>query len=340
MITRRSTLVTGLAAGLTLPALRARAQGRSTRFTLDWAYSGSSAFAIAAHRLGYFREEGIDVRMTRGFGSGRVPVDIAGGAYDIGFGDVSSMTRFAAENPSIGLVCVIMTFDGLPLVCVSRAGGPIREPKDLEGKRLAAPEGDAGRQIFPVFAEAAGFDAGKVNWISVSPELREPMLVRGQADAITGFVSSTVISLQGLGVTRAQQNIMRYRDYGVPLYSNGVITTRRYAEANPDIVRGVVRGISRGVQLMVRDPVAATVPVKEAEPLVDLALETERARLVVDEMIMTEHAKRNGLSAVDPARLARSIEVLEKVYRFPRRPTPAEVYTDAYLPPGADRAVA
>ncbi|MBX9596088.1 MAG: ABC transporter substrate-binding protein [Roseomonas sp.] len=79
----------------------------------------------------------------------------------------------------------------------------MREPKDLEGRRLAAPEGDAGRQIFPVFAEAAGFDASRVNWISVSPELREPMLVRGQADAITGLVSSAVISLEGLGVARS-----------------------------------------------------------------------------------------------------------------------------------------
>lgn len=50
MITRRSALVAGLGAGLSLPALQARAQMRSTRFTLDWAFSG--AFAIAAHRLG------------------------------------------------------------------------------------------------------------------------------------------------------------------------------------------------------------------------------------------------------------------------------------------------
>ncbi|WP_439549914.1 ABC transporter substrate-binding protein [Falsiroseomonas sp.] len=340
MITRRATLIAGLGAGLSLPALHARAQMRSTRFTLDWAFSGASAFAIAAHRLGYFREEGIDARVNRGFGSGRVPVDIAGGAYDIGFGDFSSMARFAAENPSIGMICVMMTFDGLPLVCVSRAGGPIREPKDLEGRRLAAPEGDAGRQIFPVFAEAAGFDASKVNWISVSPELREPMLVRGQADAITGFVSSAVISLEGLGVARAQQNIMRYRDFGVPLYSNGVITTRRYAEANPDIVRGIVRGISRGVQLMVRDPAAAATTVKEAEPLSDLALETARSRIVVDEMIMTDHVKANGLSAVVPARLEAGLGILERVYRFPRRPSAAELYTDAYLPARADRLVA
>ncbi len=340
MLTRRGTIAAGLAAASLIGARGAGAQTRSTRFCLDWAISGSNAFALAAQKNGYFREERLDVRMARGFGSGRVPVDIASGAQDIGFGDFNAMTKFAAENPSVGMICVLMVYDGLPLVCVSRSDGPIQAPKDLEGKRVAAPEGDAGRHMFPVFAEAAGFDASKVNWISVSPELREPMLVRGQADAITGFVSSTTLSLKAIGLPEERQRIMRYRDYGVPLYSNCIMTTRRYAEANPDIVRGVVRAIARGVRVMATDAAAATVAVKEAEPLADLALETERARLVAAEMIMTDHVKRNGLSAMDPARVARSIEVLDKVYRFPRALKPEDIYTDAFLPARADLTMA
>ncbi|WP_237215034.1 ABC transporter substrate-binding protein [Falsiroseomonas oryziterrae] len=338
MIPRRAALTAGLAT-LAAPATL-RAQPRSLRFTLDWTLSGSSAFALAAQRAGFFREEGIEARITRGFGSGRVPVDLGAGTAEIGFGDFSAMARFAAENPQAGMVCVLMVFDGLPLVAVSRADGPIRTPRDLEGRHLAAPEGDAGRQMFPVFADFASFNAGSVRWTNVSPELREPMLVRGQVDAITGFVSSAVLSLQALGMPRERQVVMRYRDFGVPLYSNCLMTTRRFAEANPDIVRGTVRAITRGVRLMVADPAAATMAVKEAEPLVDLAVETERARLVVAEMIMTDHVRRNGLSAVDRARMSQSLEILARVQRFPRQPTPEELYTDAFLPGAADRAMA
>lgn len=335
MFRRRTALLAAPFLGLR----HAQAQARTVRFTLDWALGGSSAFALAARQQGFFTQEGIDIRLTRGFGSGRVPVDLAAGTYDVGFGDFNSMAKFAAENPASGLVAVLMVFDGLPLVAVAKQGGGIATPKDLVGKRIAAPEGDAGRQIFPVFAEAAGFDARSVNWISVSPELREPMLVRGQADAITGFISSATISLKGLGLPLEQQVIMRYRDFGVPLYSNAVMTTRRYAEANPEVLRGVVRAIARGTRLMVANPAAATAAVKEAEPLVDLALETERAQLVVNEMIMTDHVRAHGLSAVDPARMNRSLDILERVYAFPRRPSMAEVYSDAFLPAASDRAM-
>ena len=335
MITRRSALALPL---LAAPAT-ARAQERTCRFSLDWTLSGSSAFVLAARRAGYFREEGIDARISRGFGSGRVPVDIAAGTYDMGFGDFSAMAVFSAANPDAGMVCVLMVFDGLPLVAVSRADGPIRAPRDLAGRHLAAPEGDAGRQMFPVFAEFAGFDGAGVRWTSVSPQLREPMLVRGQVDAITGFITSTSISLKGLGLPVEQQVIMRYRDAGVPLYSNCVMTTRRYAEQNPAIVRGVVRAITRGVRLMAANPREATMAVREAEPLLDLDLEAERAQITVNEMILTDHVRRHGLSAVNPERIARSVEILARVQSLPRRPSPAELYTDAFLPAAADRAV-
>lgn len=101
-----------------------------------------------------------------------------------------------------------------------------------------------------------------------------------------------------------------------------------------------MRAITRGVRLMVADPAAATQAVKEAEPPVDLVVETDRARLVVAEMIMTEHVRRHGLSAVERGRMAQSVEILARVQRFSRQPSPEELYSDAFLPSEAERAIA
>ena len=76
----------------------------------------------------------------------------------------------------------------------------IAKPKDLEGKVIAATAASAGRLMFDAFALAAGIDAKTISWQTVSGQLREPMLVRGDVAAVAGFTTSSVMSIQELGV--------------------------------------------------------------------------------------------------------------------------------------------
>ena len=106
-ISRRS-----FTAGLGLSVVGApsilHAEPRVCRFSLDWAFSASSGFVLSAVNEGFFRDENIDLRVSRGFGSGKVPIDVAAGAYDVGFGDFNSMAKFASENPSAGIICALL----------------------------------------------------------------------------------------------------------------------------------------------------------------------------------------------------------------------------------------
>jgi len=322
------------AAGLAQPA--AAADLTKLRFTMDWAWQGPQAPALLAKKLGYFEAEGIDIELNRGFGSGRVPVDLAAGTYDMGQGDMSAVIKFKAENPTSGVMTVAVLYEGSPLVAAVKADGPIKTPKDFEGKTLAAPDFDAGRQLFPVFAAATGIDMAKVSWLSVKPELREPMLAQGQADGITGFVTSTVFGLKALGLEEGKDiKLFRYADYGAKLYSTGMHTTKAFAEANPKLVTGTIRAMVKGIQATLANPDAAIVALKEQEPLTDVPLETGRLKLTMDELIATPAAKANGVSAVDNARMQSNIDDILKVYKLAPLKV-ADVYVDSYLPPKAD----
>jgi NitT/TauT family transport system substrate-binding protein len=59
--------------------------------------------------------------MDRGFGSGRVPVELAGGNYDMGLADINPTIKFRAENPDSDLIAVAVMFSGSPLVAVVNA---------------------------------------------------------------------------------------------------------------------------------------------------------------------------------------------------------------------------
>ncbi len=335
ILTRRAALGTG-AAILAAPALRAQSLPR-VRFTLDWIFHGSYAFAAAGERNGIFRDAGVEIVTSRGFGSGRVPVDIAAGTYDLGIGDMTPAIRFMAENPDRGLVCVAMIYDQSPACCTVRADGPITDPKMLEGKTLAAPEFDGGRQIFPVFARYAGFDGSKVSWNSVSPELREPMLVQRRADGITGFITSTGLSLKGLGMDWPQQRIFRYKNFGMDFYGSGLLTTRQVLREKPEVIRAAVNAIIKASVWTYKNPAQAIQFLAQRETLTNVPLETERQQVTFDEMMVNDTVRANGLSYVEAPRMQRQIEGIVQTFNLPRTPSVADVYTDAFLPPVADR---
>ena len=251
MPNRRTLLLAAAAAPLIgLPRLAAAQAPTKLRFTLDWARQGPNAYVDMGRDKGFFRDAGLDVTVDRGFGSGRVPTDIAAGAYDMGQADIAPVIKFMAENPSADLVIVGIWGDRSLLSVTVRADGAIRTPKDLEGKTLAAPESDAGRQLFPAFAKAAGIEAGKVNWMTVTSDLREVMLVQKRAEGITGAVTSTSMSLKSLGLDVPQQRVMFYRNSGVQLLGYCYLTTRRYLAANLEAVRGALKALYRSQRMM------------------------------------------------------------------------------------------
>ncbi len=334
---RRAAIGAGVAA-LSAPRIAAAQAPHRVRLTMDWALHGSYAFAVAGERTGIFRKHNVEMAVNRGFGSGRVPVDVAANTYDLAFGDLTPIFRFMAENPQRELLIVSVLFDRSPLCVTVRADGPIREPKQLEGKTLAAPEFDGGRQIFPVFAHATGINQSTINWMNVSPELREPMLVQRRADGITGFITSTGLSLKAIGMDWPQQRVMFYRDYGLDFYGSGLVTTRAFARDRPDALRAAVAALTESMVFAYRNPADAITALKARESLTDVAIETERQQVTFRELVESDKVRRNGLSFTEPARMQAQIDAMATAFNLTAtKPTLAQAYTEEFLPPVAAR---
>ena len=333
----RTAIAAGL--GLAIAATSGTASAQSNvKLVLDWAIQGNHAVFSVPIEKGYFTKEGLAIQMDRGFGSGDAAAKVASGAYDVGFADINTLVPFNAQNPDKKMLAFFMIFDeSLAAVMVGK-DAKVEKPKDLEGKTLAAPEADAGRMLFPAFARATGVDLGKINWKTVTPQLRETMLIQKQADGITGFVSTSVLNLKANGFGPEKLTVWRYNDFGVPLYGSALITTWAYAEKYPNTIKAIARATLKGMKDTFADPKGSVATLKKFDNLMKEDLELDRLALVRDAVMLTKNVKEKGISEVDTARLDKSLEIVSEAYKVEKgKVTAKDLWSPAYLPPLAER---
>ena len=309
----------------------ASAQTPTVRLVLDFAIQGQQSPFVLAADGGYFARAGVNVRIDRGYGSADAVAKVVSGAYDMAFADIGALIQVNAKQVGPHVVNVFQVYDVAPMLVLSLKKSNIKTPADLAGKRLASPPGASSRVMFPLFAAANGLDPSSVSWLDVTPQLREMLLVRGQTDATTALVTD-LAGLEHLGIAEDDLNMMRYRDFGVALYGHCILTTSEFAAKNPDAVKRVVKGFADALKAAIADPTVAIAAIKKREALIDEKVERGRLDLVIDNAIVTDRVRREGLSAVDPERMRRTIEMVAKSFNLPA-PEMSSVYTPDYLPP-------
>jgi NitT/TauT family transport system substrate-binding protein len=329
-----------LALGLVLSAgITAAAQAQTKiRMVLNWKYEGPQGMFFLADDRGYFKQEGLDVTFDQGNGSGAAVPQVANGAYDMGFGDINALVELAAKKPDDAPVGVFMLYNRPPFTVAVKADSPIKTPADFVGRKLGGAANDGALKLFPALCSAAKIDCTKVEIVNMQPNLREQMLMQGQVDGVFGYVTTIRFSARLSGIDPDKQiRFIKFEDYGMDLYSNGIIVSRKFVKEHSEAVKGFLRALNHGIKDAIADPQAAVDAVTKREPLIKPAI--ERARLdatLADEMSHPEIA-RIGIGDISDERMAKAIDILVKAKELPRVPTVTEIFDRGFLPPASER---
>lgn len=320
----------------TVPAL---ADMTDIRFTLGWKTQGSDAPFLLALNNGYFEDEGLNVTIDQGEGSAATVTRIMGGAYDAGFGDINAIIQNAAARPGEAPVMVYQLWNRPPFAIVTPKTAGIETPADFEGKTLGGAQGTPTTRLFPVFAELNGIDLELVSQESMAPNLQEPMMIRGDIDGAFVFTSTSWFNLIANRQDPANDyNWFNFEDYGMDLYSNGMMVSRKLMAENPEAVAGLVRAVNKATMEVAANQDSSVEAIMAFDNLINPELELARLEFALTNLMNAPEVTEIGMGDLVDERLTRSIEIVAKGYDLDRLPEASEIFDRSFLPPVDARA--
>jgi len=319
-----------------LPATSARAD-IPVKFALNRGpYDASNAPFLLARERGWFAAEGLAVDLSLSKNVVDAIRRVASNECDFGYADFSVVTRFAAEHPESAPHLLYSIFDRSPAAIVTWKSSGVRAVADLRGKTLAATVGDGAYQLFPAFCRANQLDPKSVKVLEVGLEEREEVMHERKVDGAIGFDSTILYKLVHMGARRDAVGFLHYADAGLPLYSNGIIVSRKALGEHPTLIAGMLRACARAWQAALHRPAAMLAVLAAANPKADMALESERFEWIREQQIATANVRKNGMGTIERTRFERTAAFL--LPGTPVGPLSALIES-TYLPAAALRAL-
>lgn len=224
---------------LSLGSCRERNQERYTITLAESSFSMPVALSFIARERGFWREEGLDVRLGS-FAAGRLALDaLLGGSAQFATVGQTPLATAAFRNRDFVIVSEIAN-STKELGIIARRSAGIRTPRDLVGKRVAFFSGTQSDFYLTLFLSRFGIARDQVTAVSLTPPDSVIAIRNGDVDAIAAWpphLFNAEIALGDDAVLFSPDNL-----YNAVM---SVVSTRAYAAENPEVVERVLNGLRR-----------------------------------------------------------------------------------------------
>ena len=303
---RRRTALVALA--LTFLGGASAAAQDKVRFQTDWIPSGEHAMYYGAWSKGIYAKHGIDITITRGYGSGDTVTKVASGAADFGVADIAAvMTARARTNVPVKTIAVLYNESPHSLFVLKSSG--ITNFKGLEGKKIGITPGNSHRFYFPAVAKKAGPDPNKLIWTNMDGAAMAAQLIAKNIDAAP-FYSIHYYYINKAAVKAGQEILpLPFVEVGFKIYAASLITTDKMIQDKPDLVTRFLAATKEAFEWAAANPEEACKLHVARFPEVELDDCMGSVKAVM-KFVFNDHSKEFGWGKESPERLKFSWETI------------------------------
>ncbi|MDP6087427.1 MAG: ABC transporter substrate-binding protein [Nitrospinota bacterium] len=316
-----------------IPSVSAAGEGAAEKikFNMSSRAHGSIAGFVVALARGFYKKEGLDVDLKRGYGALRTVDDVADGLFQFGWGAPEGIVLNRTKGGRTLMVGAINdTFT--TALCYDRAKMTLAKPRDLAGKKVGVAGFSPIRAVLPILMDNAGAGGGKIAYIKMKPARTLPSLFSGKTDVAACRLGSDASIVKMAAVKKGVDiGVRKLSDlFGLDVYGNGIITSRELMDAKPRTIGRFVRASYRGYAWMSRNMAAAADLVVKRFPTLKRPIVLDQAR-ATDKLMKGPNFPTKGYGWIDRAKMKRTRDFTIAAWNIKMDIPLDEIYTNRYL---------
>ena len=221
---------------------------RQVRVILDYLPNAVHVGLYQAESAGYFRDEGLKVRIDAPTSSSDTLRLMAAGQAEFGLVSLLDFMNVRAKGEPLKIVMAIEQRPLGALIALKKSG--IDRPSDLKGRLVGTTGVLSDEAGVRWMVKRDGGDPSSVRLINIGFNTAQE-IIAGNVDAAFGFWSQ-----EGVQVAAHHPAIMmRLNDYGAPPYPELIVFAREdFLAREPGTARGFLRAVVRGYDDAISKP--------------------------------------------------------------------------------------
>ena len=246
---------------------------------LDWTPNTNHIGVFVAEQLGYYKDEGLNVKVLP-YANTAPETLVSRGKADFGVGNQAGIAYARASGQDVLQVMANIAKTQYA-IGVQASNKALQSPKDLDGKTYAGfGTPDEGPELEYVIKADGG--SGKFKTVTLNTTAYEAVY-NGAADFTIAVTTWEGIQAKLIG---KPMRFFEFTDYGFPVqYSSVIESSNKYLNANPETAKKFLSATQKGYQYAQDNPVEAAKLLVKANPqtIKDAKLARESAVLLASD---------------------------------------------------------